>query len=993
MAADAGALEKSARAALPVRRLGCLGLALVALFVLSPAAHAQIPPGCVSSAGDTVLTCSGNRQTGVELDATGTTYTTLNVFNLTTDIAPPATDNGIFFFSPGAVNLNIAPGPFAIFTTDADGVLAVGNTSVTLNSSIAITTTGDRAVGIRVGGQNDPVIIVSRGMIVTDGFAASGILVGAINTDIGIQSFGSIATQGEEANGIDVSNSGGAINIRSEGNIATEGEDAIGIYATSGSGAITIESFGNIATSEAGAAAINAFSGGNVTINSFGNIATGEAGAAAINALSAGDITINSYGNIATAGDYAVGISAVAALDARVFASGNIATQGVYAAGIFVSADTATVDSRANIFTQGNLAPGIVVEATGDATIISRGDITTTGVGADGILAISDGTANVTNYGNITAAAYGISAEGAAGNTVVNFGTVQGCSCAGIALMSIAINAINELTNYGAIIAAPGGNAIESVGDVNVIDNHGVITGNVLMSGFTSEFNNHAGALFNSGETVMAQTVINDGIIAPGGRGAIIPSLPTFMSDDFVQGASGIYAVDLDPAATVDRNDLIVVSNTAQLAGNVAVHLLSLPVTPIDTFLILDAAAVDATSLGLISSPALHAALIVGGNTVEIGIAVDFAADGLNRNQRSIAGAANNQFLVGAGAATPVLLGLLNVGSLGEYRNALDQLSPEIYSDAEIAALYSSLAFSNSLLSCKVNGTDTASIIREGQCLWAGASARFLNASTTSEQIGFDETAGLFTAGAQVALDDVWRLGVAGGFQSSTLQTATGATSDGSLGQAGVAVKYNPGPLLLAAAVTGGGATYDTRRVISFGGFTGVAESDQTLGIFSGALRAAYVLGGPQLYAKPMIDMNVTQLHLGSFTETGSAAALAVDGGAQTVFALAPAVEVGTEFWLSNGTLIRPLIRLGGIFYGGDDLALTAGFADLAPLSAIPGGSGFTTVTDIEDAMGLVGAGVEVINGGDAVLRLSYDGQLGAQTQIHSVGVKGSAKF
>ena len=45
--------------------------------------------------------------------------------------------------------------------------------------------------------------------------------------------------------------------------------------------------------------------------------------------------------------------------------------------------------------------------------------------------------------------------------------------------------------------------AIESVGDVNVIDNHGVITGNVLMSGATSSaFNNHAGALFNSGDFV-----------------------------------------------------------------------------------------------------------------------------------------------------------------------------------------------------------------------------------------------------------------------------------------------------------------------------------------------------------------------------------------------------------------------------------------------------------------------------------------------------------
>lgn len=43
--------------------------------------------------------------------------------------------------------------------------------------------------------------------------------------------------------------------------------------------------------------------------------------------------------------------------------------------------------------------------------------------------------------------------------------------------------------------------------------------------------------------------------------------------------------------------------------------------------------------------------------------------------------------------------------------------------------------------------------------------------------------------------------------------------------------------------------------------------------------------------------------------------------------------------------------------------------------------------------MGLVGVGLDMINAEDAALRLSYDGQLGEETQIHSVGIKGSAKF
>jgi outer membrane autotransporter protein len=195
--------------------------------------------------------------------------------------------------------------------------------------------------------------------------------------------------------------------------------------------------------------------------------------------------------------------------------------------------------------------------------------------------------------------------------------------------------------------------------------------------------------------------------------------------------------------------------------------------------------------------------------------------------------------------------------------------------------------------------------------------------------------------------------------------------------------------LLLSGALTGGGASYDTTRPMTFGGFTGLAEGNQDLGIFSAAFRAAYVLGSPSLYFKPILDANLSHLELGGFTESGgNGAALTVDGGGHTVFSLAPTLEAGTEWWLGNGTLVRPLIRAGAIWYEGADFATTASFAG-APLGVSP----FTINADIDEVMGLVGAGVEVINGGDAVLRLSYDGQLGSDTQIHSVGIKGSSKF
>ena len=55
--------------------------------------------------------------------------------------------------------------------------------------------------------------------------------------------------------------------------------------------------------------------------------------------------------------------------------------------------------------------------------------------------------------------------------------------------------------------------------------------------------------------------------------------------------------------------------------------------------------------------------------------------------------------------------------------------------------------------------------------------------------------------------------------------------------------------------------------------------------------------------------------------------------------------------------------------------------------------SPFTITTKMDNVMGVVGAGLDVINAGDAVLHLTYDGQFGKTTQIHAFGLKGSARF
>ncbi len=66
-------------------------------------------------------------------------------------------------------------------------------------------------------------------------------------------------------------------------------------------------------------------------------------------------------------------------------------------------------------------------------------------------------------------------------------------------------------------------------------------------------------------------------------------------------------------------------------------------------------------------------------------------------------------------------------------------------------------------------------------------------------------------------------------------------------------------------------------------------------------MRAAYVFGSPQLYFKPMLDAAATSLDLGGFTETGGGAAnLTVAGSNQTVYTIAPSLEIGTEWWMAT---------------------------------------------------------------------------------------------
>jgi hypothetical protein len=660
------------------------GVASAALcaYGVRPARAQTVPPAppCNQISGTTgsIVTCSGNVSSSVSLPNGSGPFDTLNIGNLTTNIAPASGVTGVEFTSNGNVTLNVDPRPFGIVTTDANGIFAASNGGfVTITSTADITTSGSSSVGIQGSVQSSALTITSSGRISTSGNNAFGIAAGSVYGPITITATGDITTRGTFAAGINAGSIGilgttdAAITINSFGNITTSGNSAIGINAASVYAPITINSFGNVSVLGANSIGINAQTTGDIIITSAGSITSGPDSSNAISALSqSGNVTIVATGDISTAGNVAAGIYAGAGSRILLFSGGRIRTLG-------------------------DDSPAIVAMGYAGVVIANTGNITTTGAGSDGIFAVSPaGSVQIVSTGDILATGVdsaAIRAGGYTGNLVVNSGTLVGgtscaCSRAGVFMYS---NGDNELINRGSI-SALSGLAIyaATLSGTNTVHNFGTITGDVTLDG-PSVFNNHFGALFNSGQLVQAGVVTNEGTIAPGGRGFITQTL---LSDQFVQTGTGTFAVDINGQGSSDQ---IAVSDTAQLAGKVAVNVLSLPAPGPMRYVILTApGGVTDNGLGLSTSPALHATLLYPDpNTVELGIAVDFTASGLNRNQISISNNLNSAFTAGGGGLSPVLLGLLNTDNLQGYKAALDQLLPAIYLDSQIAALQANLAF------------------------------------------------------------------------------------------------------------------------------------------------------------------------------------------------------------------------------------------------------------------------------------------------------------
>jgi len=605
----------------------------------------------------------------------------------------------------------------------------------------------------------------------------------------------------------------------------------------------------------------------------------------------------------------------------------------------------------------------------GDVTVkIDAGKVIGGSGSGTGVHLIGGGNNTLTNFGTITAA------NGLAGTAILGESVPAGTISAAIGTQTLAL-----ISNPTAIIAN------------NTVSNAGVIIGNVDLGPGKNAFNNQTGGTFNAGAMVKlgaGNTLNNSGDLSPGGKRVI---QTTALTGNLVQTSTGRITVDVNPVAGLA--DRINVSGTAQLAGQVVVNPINAQSSPSAAPLTILHADGGVTNAGVtLVEPATvtYQLKFPDPNDVALQTAIDFAPFGLNRNQTAIGQNFNAIQAAGIPPAllsiTQALISLPDVQSLGQ---AYDQLSPETYADNEIAQYFAGLHFADSMMSCSVPDGRYA-FTSEGQCMWARVGGRFLNLNPTAQNLGFSETAFQLAGGAELALQPDWFAEFALGYDRANEATSDSlATSHGDRLHAGGAIKYNPGPLLLSAAIYGGYGWYDTSRQMNFDNFGALAQSNSTISHIGGQLRASYLLDQGSWYVKPLIDLNLSHIALNGFSEHGAVGAnLIVSGTDNTLFTGSPAVEIGTQMEMPDGNFLRPFARAGLTAFNNTNFAVSAMFA-----GAPAGVASFRVATGIDTVLGDVSVGANLLSKDGWSMKLSYDGHYGSRVRDSGFQLKASIRF
>jgi uncharacterized protein with beta-barrel porin domain len=852
----------------------------------------------------------------------------------------------------------------AIIASSTDGEISVKNTGV-------ITAELDGIVATNIGAAK--VGVTQNGDLTA--YKGTGIVASSASGEVAVSNTGTLVA---DLDGIVATNKGDTkVGVYQNGNLTAN--KGTGIVATSTTGEVSVTSIGQLIADLDGIVATNVGMQG-VTVDAGG--VTANKGTGIIAESSLGSVTVLGTGNILADLDGIIakneGAAAISVMRAgNITASNGSGIVAVSALGAITVISDGTILAKNDGIYAGNLSDlGVIsVDHTGDITTTNGSGIRVETANAD---------IDVTTNGDIDAAQDGIRLTSYGDQTVtIDGGSVKGGE--GFAGVNFDGGHLNSLTNNGEILSADGINdlAISARDSDTTIVNNGTITGNVVLSDWANSFLNGEDGVFNMGETIhlgAGNTLTNNGIATIGGDAIAT----TALNGSFVNGSTGTLRIDIDlENSTADQ---LQVSENAQMAGSLGLHLTSMGAFG-QTFTVVTAE--NITTNGLSVSNPLVNYTIQSSSSDHLDLTVagyDYLTQGLSPNGTAIGGYLNSA-IGNSPSLDPIGLALLNLTSLGEVNDAYNQLSPDTYLNEQMTAIYDSLGFATSMLSCKVRDGAYA-FNAEGECAWGRIGYSTFDRETTAENSGFDRNTWELAGGAQYALKDDYRIGFAVAAGTSKATGVDGATSDGKRIEGGLVVKYVPGPLTLAAAVSGSYGWYDTERSVNFGDFSNDLSGKPEAGSLNARLRASYDFGNESIYIRPQIEGNATYLYQAAFTEEGGIAAVSVDSGSRTVFSVAPEVEVGGQVITAGGTMIRPYVKGGVTVFSNDSFDLSARFA-----ADTSGTSDFTVTSSTDRLLWNTSVGVDMLFENGNTVRAFYDGNFGQTSTENAFGLKASHNF
>ncbi len=799
---------------------------------------------------------------------------------------------------------------------------------------------GPSSIAVAVGGSGGAagdggtVMVANSGSITTEGDHAYAIHAQSIgggggNGGAGSGGFWTAATVGGRGSG---GGTGGEIAVMHSGTIETRGEGGVGIFAQSvGGGGGTAgdvekgltESWLDLNIGVGVGVQENAGNGGDggpIALTTSGTIKTsGEA---------AHGVMLQSVGGSGGG----VGISGLASdfnIDNFLGNAGDAGNGGAITATIAGAIDVSGKDAH-GLFAQSTSGTA-VGDTSGEISVAVKSDITASGEDARGILAQSASGDGTNNKISIT----------------IDEGATVKTSAEGRETIGLFDGRDNSIVNNGSLLQEGGvdaqGHVIRTNGTAALsVENNGLLEGSIR-SALSSTSNgqaaaaakakaititNNAGAVFGLGREV---TLGNGGSIANTGTLSAI-SVGTIgrseVDGSISQGAGGTILVDF---AFGGGHDFIVLDGSEKnaLAGSITPNPLS--GTPTSgskaTVTILRSdAEIDSSDLTVASTATVDYSLdrttgSQGRSEVRLAYKVDYTPwdgdavaqakvpDGLrsiiNDNHDAFGGYVDSLAVRQDGAGDrekafvqELALFLVSIDEVGSLVDTYDRFAPgEIFAPSD-AAFFSSLRFTDSLMSCPKHGQDGAvTFTRQGSCLWLRANGGGISRQRTGESIEYDETLFGFSGGGQSALGDGYFAGLAFSYEDSSLSNER-VSGDGSRFQGGIVVKKEIEATTLSASLSGGISDYNlSRGVITPAGTLG-ADSDPTTNWVSAHARAAHRFDlDERLYLQPRFDAGLTYQWQGSFQESGAGDyGLNVSGFNTALVTLNPMLEFGGTF-------------------------------------------------------------------------------------------------